>query len=174
MDLLDIMRHRRSVRSYLFEHVCEEDMQKIIQAGLLSASGRAKYPWELIVVKNHDTLKQMTNVREGSADMLKQADAAIVVIGNESCSDVWIEDCSIVMCNMHLMADALGLGSCWIQGRVRKAADGRSSDAFLRQLLKYPDTYQLEAILSIGKPQSHPSPREQDDLQMNKVHDEHF
>ena len=45
--------------------------------------------------------------------MLKEAACAIVVVGNEDASDVWIEDCSAVMSNMHLMAHALGLGSCW-------------------------------------------------------------
>lgn len=34
-------------------------------------------------------------------------------------TDVWTEDCSIAMSNMHLVADSLGLGSCWIQERCR-------------------------------------------------------
>ena len=51
--------------------------------------------------------------------------AAIAVLGNPEAADTWIEDCSIVMANMHLEAAASGVGSCWVQGRMRTAADGR-------------------------------------------------
>ncbi len=41
MDLIEIMRTRRSVRSYTEEEISEEKIMKIVQAGLLSASGKA-------------------------------------------------------------------------------------------------------------------------------------
>ena len=53
-------------------------------------------------------------------DMLAGADLAVVVVGDEERSDTWTEDCSVVMENMHLMASVLGVGSCWIQIRLRK------------------------------------------------------
>ena len=59
MDLLEIMRQRRSVRSYTSEDVSEENIRKILEAGLLSASGRAIRPWELIVVKERAVLQKM-------------------------------------------------------------------------------------------------------------------
>ena len=59
MDLLEIMRQRRSVRSYTSEDVGEENIRKILEAGLLSASGRAIRPWELIVVKERAVLQKM-------------------------------------------------------------------------------------------------------------------
>ena len=40
--------------------------------------------------------------------MLEGADAAIVVIADPDKTDVWVEDASIAMANMHLAADALG------------------------------------------------------------------
>ena len=46
--------------------------------------------------------------------MLAGASVAIVVIADPEKTDVWTEDCSIVMSNMHNMAHDLGLGSCWI------------------------------------------------------------
>ena len=45
MDLLEIMRTRRSIRSYKNESVSEENITKILEAGLLSASGKAIRPW---------------------------------------------------------------------------------------------------------------------------------
>ena len=170
MDLLEIMQNRRSVRSYTGEPISNDNMQKILQAGLLSASSRARCPWEMIVVRDKGVLNQMSECRTGSARMLAGADAAIVVIADTAASDVWVEDCSIVMSNMHLMADSLGIGSCWIQGRLREAPDGKSTESFLRELLNFPDGYALEAVLSLGMPDKHPAKRELSDLTLNKIH----
>ncbi|MBT9777712.1 nitroreductase [Clostridium sp. MCC353] len=170
MDLLEIMQNRRSVRTYTDEPISNDSLQKILQAGLLSASSRGVRPWELIVVRDKGILKQMSECRIGSAKMLSGADAAIVVIGNITASDVWVEDCSIVMSNMHLMADSLGIGSCWIQGRLREAPDGRTTENYLKELLKFPDGFALEAVLSLGMPDKHPAKRELSELPMNKIH----
>ena len=51
---------------------------------------------------------------------LKNAPLAIVVCGDPAKCDVWIEDCSIASILLHLAATDLGLGSCWIQLRLRE------------------------------------------------------
>lgn len=178
MELIEIMQNRHSVRSYKGERIPDEKIEMILNAGLLSPSGRAKRPWEFILVRDQQMLKKMADCREGAADMLKGADAAIVVIADESMTDVWIEDASITMAYMHLMADSLGVGSCWIQGRLRTARTDMEADIstedYLRQLLSFPESYRLEAILSLGMPKSHPAKTEMDSLPFNKVHRESF
>ena len=174
MNLLEIMQKRHSIRKYTEEAIPEESLRTVVQAGLLSASSRSIRPWELIVVRDHDTLKKMSDCRVGAAKMLAGASAAIVVAANPGMSDVWIEDCSIVMSNMHLMADSLGLGSCWIQGRLREAADRQTTEVYLRKLLGYPSDFCLEAVLSLGIPQAHPAKRELSELTMEKVHWEKY
>lgn len=174
MELLEIMKHRRSVRTYTEEPVDEEKLEKILQAGLLSASGRAIRPWDLIVVRDRKTLKKMSGARAAGAKMLETAACAIVVLGDQEKTDVWTEDCSIVMANMHLMADSLGVGSCWVQGRLREASDGRTAEAYLRELLDYPKHLRLEAILSLGMPKEHPEPYRLEALPVEKVHWECF
>ena len=114
MDLLEIMRNRRSVRKYTGERIDDEKIEKVLQAGMLSASSKGRRPWEFIVVRSKETLEKMAHSRVAGAAMLKGADTAIAVIADPEKCDVWVEDCSIVMANMHLMADSLGLGSCWI------------------------------------------------------------
>ena len=106
--------------------------------------------------------------------MLEGADTAIVVIADPEKTDVWTEDCSIAMSNMHLMADSLGVGSCWIQGRLREAPDGRTTEEYLRELLQFPDGYKLEAILSLGIANKHPEPHSMEDLLMDKIHREKY
>ena len=174
MELLEIMQNRRSVRAYTKEAVSEEQIARILQAGLLSASGRMIRPWEFIVVRDKEMLHKMAGARDSGAKMLEEADSAIVVLGDEEKSDVWTEDCCIAMANMHLMADSLGVGSCWIQGRLREAPEGRTTEDFLRELLKFPGSCRLEAILSLGMPKDHPAAHELEKLPVEKVHREVF
>ena len=174
MELLEVMQRRRSVRLYTKEEVPEEKLNQILQAGLLSASGKGVRPWEFIVVRKKETLKNMAGSRAAGAQMLETADCAIVVLGDEEKTDVWTEDCSIAMANMHLMADYLGVGSCWVQGRLREASDGRTTEDFIRELLSIPDKYGVEAILSLGMTKDHPAAYSVDELPMEKVHRERF
>ncbi len=174
MNLLEIMQNRRSVRRYTAEPIPEEKLTAILQAGLLSASGRAVYPWELIVVREKATLEKLSGCRTGGSKMLEHAAAAVVVVADEALTDVWVEDCSIVMANMHLMADSLGVGSCWIQGRLREAPDGRTTEGYVKEVLKIPEGFRLEAILSLGMPDGHAAKRELSELHTEKIHDERF
>jgi len=174
MELVEIMRHRRSVRTYTGETIAEEKLEKILQAALLSASGRAKRPWEFIVVREKETLEKLSHCRDHGAAMLAGADCAIVVFGDEEATDVWTEDCSIAMANMYLMADALGVGCCWIQGRGRVAEDGQTTEDYIRQLLGVPENYRLEATMSLGMPAEHGPAYNLDELQWEKVHQEKF
>jgi nitroreductase len=170
-QMMETFLNRRSVRSYTGEAVPMEKLNTIIMAGLSSASSRAIRPWDLIVVRDKDKLIEMSGCRlKGSSRMLAGADAAIVVVGDEERSDVWIEDCSVVMANMHLIASALGVGSCWIQGRDREAVDGETTEDFLRRILQFPSESRLLAILSLGMPDEELPARTPESLPFNKVH----
>lgn len=175
MTLLDMMKNRRSVRNYTGEEIPKEKLEMIIQAGLLSPTGKNSKPWEFIVVKNKETLLKMSDCRKGSAKMLKGADAAIVVLGDTDKTDTTIEDGSIALANMHLMADSLGVGSCWIQGRLRVAEDERTTEEFLRDILGYGENHRLIAVLSLGIPEKKPEGYELPDIYSSeKVHFDKF
>lgn len=174
MELLDMMRSRRSIRKYTEEEIPEESLTKILQAGLLSESGKAKRPWEFIVVKDKAMLDELAGCREGGVAMLKEAKCAIVVIGDAEAQDVWVEDCSVAMTNMHLMADHLGVGSCWLQGRLRNADADTTTEEYVRARLGFPEKYKLQAILVLGMPAAKADAYELDKLPMEKVHYEKF
>lgn len=174
MDLLEIMRHRRSVRKYTGEAIPEEALEKVLQAALLSASGRARRPWNFIVVCDKNLLEKLSHCRDHGAAMLSGADCAIVVVGDAELSDTWVEDCSIAMANMYLMADALGIGCCWIQGRGRVAEDGSETESYVRELLEFPAQCRLAAIMSLGMPAEHGDAYELSELNWEKVHREKF
>ena len=73
-----------------------------------------------------------------------------------------------------LKATELGLGSCWIQGRLREAADGKSTEQYLRDLLGFPAHCRLEAILSLGVPQEQKEAYSIDSLLTEKIHREKY
>ena len=170
MNLLQIMQNRRSVRTYTGEKIPKDKLEQILQAGLLSPSGRNRKPWEFIVVQEKETLEKLSHCRVGAAKMLENAGCAIVVFADPEKTEVWVEDCSITMSNMHLMAESMGLGSCWIQGRLREAENGESTQAYCRKVLNVPETYVLEAILSVGVIEEHPEASSLDELELTKVH----
>ena len=173
-DLLNLLATRRSIRKYTEEPISEEALNNILRAGLLSPSGCNYRPWEFIVVRDKEMLTKLSYARTGSANMLKQADCAIVVLGDTNKSTVWCEDCSIAMAQMHLMAHSLGLGSCWIQIRLRTAQTEESSDGYLRQLLSYPENLSALAILSLGVPAENRPAHDIPQLPDEKVHFEKY
>lgn len=174
MEILDIFANRRSVRKYAQGPLEDEALDKILKAGLLAPSGHARRPWEFILVRDKQMLERLSGCRSSGANMLKQAAAAIVVIADEQKQDVWIEDCSVALGYMHLAASALGIGSCWVQVRLRAAADGRSCEEFLREALGFPPNFKAEAILALGVLQRRPSPHDLQKLNLSKIHKEKF
>lgn len=174
MKLLELLQKRRSVRQYTGEEIPEEALTAILQAGLLAPSGRNRQPWEFIVVRDRAMLEALSVCRPHGAGMLAGADCAIVVAADPAKTDVWCEDCSIAMTCMHLMADHVGLGSCWIQVRLRETPDGDSTSEHIKELLRLPESFEVEAILSLGRISDHPDMKTLKELQYNKIHRETF
>ena len=174
MDLLKLMYERRSVRQYTGEPVSDEALDLILKAGLVSPTGHNSKPWHFVVVRDKENLKYLSDCRVGSAKMLENADCAIVVLGDQDKTVVWTEDCSIAMEHMHLMAESLGIGSCWIQGRLREAPDGRPTEEYVRDLIGFPQNLRLEAILSLGMPKNKPAAHAEDELLIERIHREKF
>ena len=174
MDILQTILNRRSVRQYTDEPIPEEKLNAILYAGLAAASSKNRRPWEFVVVRDRAMLDALGDCRPGASNLLSKCQAAIVVCADAEAVDVWVEDCGSAMTQMHLMADAIGVGSCWLQVRLRKAADGRDTADVVRQLLGIPGKYGVMAILTLGMPESHPDPHTVDELLLEKIHREHF
>ena len=175
MDMLQAILHRRSVRQYTDAAIPEEALEAILHAGLAAASSKNRRPWEFILIQERATLDELCNCRPGAANLLSKCKAAIIVAADAELVDVWVEDCASSITQMHLMADALGVGSCWLQVRLRKAPDGvTDTQDVVRKVLGIPEKYGVMAILTLGMPASHPGAKEISDLPLEKIHREHF
>ena len=169
MEMLEIMRRRRSVRRYNEEKISDEQLKQIVSAALLAPSGHSKYPCEFIVVKNREVLEKMSHCRKGVAKMLESAAAAVVVVADKDKSDTFVEDSCVAMMSMELLATSLRIGNCWIQVRGREAEDDSVSEDYLRGILNFPENFACQAILSLGYPAKEPRARELDKLNFDKV-----
>lgn len=169
--MLNKLAQRRSIRKYTEEAVPEEKLKTILSAGLLSPTSKNLRPWEFLVVQDREALNRLADCRDKGADMLKGAAAAIVVMADKTINDVWIEDCSIAMSNMHLTAADEGVGSCWIQVRNRSSREeGKSTECFIREMFGLDEKFAVEAILSLGMPEQERSRLEIDEKLWEKVH----
>ena len=175
MELSEIMFNRRSIRKYNNEEISGEDLKSILQAGLLAPSSRNLHPVEMIVVRDKAMLDSLSRAKTAGAGMLKEASRVIVVIGDHDRSDVWVEDCSIVMTYMLLKATELGISNYWVQCRKRTTTDSKgntvTSDVYIKELLELPDNYSVLAILSLGISDEQPTPHTADELELSKIHD---
>ena len=169
MEILEVMRARRSVRRYTDEKLSDEQLKKILSAALLAPSGHSKYPCKFIVVRNRELLEKMSHCRKGVAKMLEGAAAAVVVVADKDKSDTFVEDSCVAMMSMELSATSTGVGNCWIQVRNREAEDDSASEDYLRALLNFPQNFACQAILSLGFPAKEPRARELDKLDFDKV-----
>ncbi len=148
--MLDILYNRRTTRKFSGNKIDEKTIHQLLMAALLSPSSKNNQPWEFIVVDDAGLLSQLSTSKPHGACLLKYAPLAIVVTGDKSRSDVWIEDCSIASIMIQLAAEGLGLGSCWVQIHRRYYNDETTADEFIRELLDIPNHLEVLSIVGIG------------------------
>ena len=105
---------------------------------------------------------------------LAEAVFAVVVLGQPSENDCWIEDCSIAAIDMQLQAEDLGLGSCWCHIRGRAGADGKPAKETIAELLGVPEQYEPLCIVGFGYKNMERKPYEDDKIEWSKVHKDRF
>lgn len=112
---MDTIFQRRSVRKFLEKKISEEDIKRILRAGMAAPSCKASCEWVFVVMRDRERFQKFLEVHP-YATALKTADTVILVCADlnlekEPGEGWWIQDCSAAMQNMLLEATDLGLGS---------------------------------------------------------------
>ncbi len=168
--MIELLRQRRSVRKFTGQAIESEKIKILTEALLRSPSSRGFNPWEFVLVKDKTKLVELAAAKEHGSSFIKDAALAVVVCGDQTKSDVWVEDCSIASIILQLTAQSLGLGSCWVQIHKRMHSNGMTSNHYLKELLGLPDDIAVESIIAIGYPAQEPEPVKYDFLDFDKIH----
>ncbi|RUM46272.1 MAG: NAD(P)H-dependent dehydrogenase/reductase [Desulfocapsa sp.] len=171
---IDLLRKRRSIRQFQQKPVEQEKIDILTEAVLRSPSSRSLNPWEFIVVQDKKSLELLSQAKPHGAAFLKNAPLAIVVCADPAKSDVWVEDCSIASILLHLAATDLGLGSCWIQLRLREYTEGQSASKRAAEILGLADGLEVQTIIAIGYSAKETQGHDKLTLLTDRLHAERF
>ena len=165
----ELVKERRSIKVYADRPVETAKIDAVIEAALRSPTGRAARPWAFVVVTDKSLREKLSVAKPGGAAFLKDAPVSIVVCGDPSASNLWIEDCSIVAVTMQYAAHELGLGSRWAQMRGNNYSEGKTSTQYIAELLGLPENLSVECIIAVGYPGEPMVPYKEEDLRFEKV-----
>lgn len=174
MDVFSCIATRHSTRKFKEEPVPQEVLDKAIEAGRQAPSGKHKNQSRFIVIRKKEVLQELIALvqqefakmevtpenddnfggairaaKKGGYVFMYNAPALIVVANKRDYGNRYA-DVSCAMQNMMLAANALDLGSCWIN-QLRWLQDNPVLRAYLQKLGMAEDE-EVCASLSIGYP----------------------
>lgn len=166
--MIDAILTRRAHREFLNEPIPEEKIQELLKAAAFAPSANAKYPWEIVVVRNSQAKELLSKTTPWST-FAKDADTILVIVGNEKESSEWIEDCSIVAEHIWLAATEQGLGACWVQ--IRKQGEAEKS---VKDILNIPENLRVLCLMPIGVPAKKLAEHDGKDIDKSKFKNEKY
>ena len=167
--MIDLLRARRSIRNFTDRPIEPRKIEILKEAALRSPSSRNIDPWEFVFVDRRQILKKLALAKPHGAKFLGEAALGIVICADGDKSDVWIEDCSIASILVQMVAQSIGLGSCWIQIRNRMFDDKVTSEDYIRGVLNMPRHVKVESIVAIGYPAETREPLPREELKDQKI-----
>jgi len=140
MDVFETVRTILAVRAFQDKPLPAASIERIIEAGHLTASSKNGQPWHFIVVDDHEELRKLGAVTN-TGPYVAQAPLAIVVVLERT--PYAVSDGSRAIQSMVLTAWSEGIGSNWV---------GFLGMPAVNKLLEIPDDLDVLAVLPFGYP----------------------
>ncbi len=135
-EALNNILTRRSVKAYKPDMPPQELIDQVAQAGTHAPTGMNRQSPVIIEVTDkatRDMLSKMNaDVMGAETDPFYGAPVVLVVLADKSVG-TYMYDGSLVMENLMLAANAVGLGSCWIH-RAKEEFESEEGRALLKKL----------------------------------------
>lgn len=118
-ETLEVLKSRRSCRSFKPELIEDEKLEKIIEAGTYAATGMGRQSPIIIAVTNREMRDRLSKMnakimgRDESFDPFYGAPELLIVLADKGVP-THVYDGSLVMGNLMAAAEDLGVASCWI------------------------------------------------------------
>jgi nitroreductase len=158
MDAIEVLKTRRSVRSYTNRKVPKEIIKEIINCARFAPTARGEQPWEFIVSKDEKIKSRISKLAPNGL-FIKAADTLIAVFCKET--KYYLEDGSAATQNILLASHAQGIGACWVAGDKKPYCDE------IKKIFGVPDEYKLVSLVSLGYPEI--TPKLHDKRELNEV-----
>ena len=152
MPFSEILRTRRTVRLYQQKEIPYSHLEECVDAARFAPSARNIQPMEYVLVTDGSLRKEMFSYMGfgGSVQDFrgKEPMAYAVVLVNKGLRGNWTShDCGLSVQNLVLAAWEKGIASC-ILAMVNREK--------IRELLKIPDTHDIEMVVTMGYPAEKP------------------
>ena len=158
MEVFESIISRHSVRSYEKKDVPNELIGQLLEAAVRAPSAGNVQPWEFIVVKDIELKRELASVALEQRHV-EEAPVVIVVCadpgksankyGERGKSLYCIQDTAAAIENMLLVANSLGLGTCWV---------GAFEEDKVKNILNIPQKLKPVALITIGFPREYEKP----------------
>lgn len=166
-QVLTTIKQRSSARAYSTEQPTQEELNMILQAGLMAPTGMNKQEIHFTVVKgNNPVLSELDDEKRRLRGQEKQPhnfyyEAPVLILLSAEDDFKWSQvDAGIAVENMALAAESLGLGNLVI-GCIYDALHGERKDYFSEQF-RIPAGYSFQIALTVGHKTDHKTPHEYD------------
>ncbi|MCL4506356.1 MAG: nitroreductase family protein [Chloroflexi bacterium] len=159
LDVIECIKQRRSIRTFLPRPVPRETLEKILQAAILAPSAGNWQSWRFYVVVNGALRRDLAKAASNQ-EFIAEAPVVIVVCaepgraentyGDRARELYCLQDTAAAIENLMLAAHAHELGTCWV---------GDFDEAAVRRLLQIDEAYRPVALVPLGYPNETPNPR---------------
>lgn len=174
MSVIEWIKTRRSCRTYT-EGLVTAAQQEVLECAFLWApTSKNSRPWSSVWVTDRLMLEQLSRCKPQGAAFVAQAPLAVVILADPQKSDVWIEDTAVAASYLQLTAESLGLGSCWVQVRLRLHEDGSAASDYVKKVLGIPDSLEVASIVTIGIKARERQPNTDEMLMRDRIYHERF
>lgn len=157
MDFLQVIEKRKTFRKYSDRPVERELLDAIVKVAETAPSSRNSKSSAFMIIEDRDTLDALSQMRDYGASPLKNAQAAILVMGDPSKTDLWVDNCAISATFIQLAVTAMDMVSCWIHINERLVfkdqPDGPKSNDYVTELLGIKDGLRPYCVVAIGYPE---------------------
>jgi nitroreductase len=172
-DCIALLKSLRAVRQFRSDPIPQEVVQNLLEVARWSGSASNLQPWELIVIRNRQTLQALAKV-EGYVGHLAGAPLGIVLVmaGDRGQIEQETFDEGRLSERIMLAAAAYGVGSSvgWFKGKGVAEA---------KRMLGIPEQRLVRTAISLGYPdeearRSHPKPAQARKPLSQIVHEERY
>ena len=153
-EVLQNILTRRSIRDFKKEQIKDEELDLILKAGVYAPSGMNKQSWQFTVVQNKEKIDLLAKVIREALGRDEgynfYAPPTLIMLSNEKDNVNGLADCACALENIFLMANSLGIGSCWIN-QLRTICDEKE----IREVLTsfgIPENHIVWGMASVGYP----------------------